>query len=232
MKCKICGNESNNQIYVVKERFLNKGEKFRYLLCNRCQTLQLIDAIENIGEYYSNYRVFKNKYKNENSGKKFLDKVVWKIKMKLYLEFPLGEGTREKWNEYLFLQALRGIRVRKHDRILDVGCGSGRWLDQLAEAGFRNLYGIDKYADNISSPVWEFIKGDLSVARKIKYDLITFHHSFEHMSEPYAVLRNVRALLKEKGICIIRIPVFGKRAWKLYGTDWYQIDAPRHYFIY
>ena len=31
---------------------------------------------------------------------------------------------------------------------------------------------------------------------------------------------------------MIRIPLVSSEAWEKYGTDWVQLDAPRHFFIY
>lgn len=231
IKCKICGNVKNNKIYKVNERILNRGEVFNYCLCSKCQTLQLIDNIENMETYYSNYRVFKKRHINKKVN--LYQRIKEQIKIQLFLNLQFSEKhMRKYWEEYLFLWALRKTCVRKTDSILDVGCGSGRWLEQLAEVGYKNLYGIDKFADNMPINTYEYRKGDLSVAPKKKYDIITFHHSFEHMDNPMMILQNIKSLLKDTGICIIRIPIFGKEMWKLYGTNWYQIDAPRHLFIY
>lgn len=231
MKCKICGNESDNKIYVIKERMVNQGEEFQYFLCHKCQTLQLVNQLEDMSKYYSNYRVFKSKYQKQE--KKIYDKIIFHIKAQLFLSLRLSEQEmKTNWSEYSFLKPLRGTHIRKKDTVLDVGCGSGRWLDQMAEAGFSNLYGIDKYSDIDSKHRWEYRRGELWEAKKLKYDFITFHHSFEHMDKPVEMLSYVKELLAEKGVCIIRIPVFGKRAWKEYGVNWYQIDAPRHYFLY
>ena len=31
---------------------------------------------------------------------------------------------------------------------------------------------------------------------------------------------------------MIRIPLVSSEAWEKYGTDWVQLDAPRHFFLY
>lgn len=228
-QCKICGNEKHNRIHMINERILNRGDRFHYLECGRCGTLQSVDKIEDIGYFYSNYRVFTDVYEK----KKFYERIKWKIKtwkfLKTFKEIPLNS---EKWKQYMFLYPLRKTTVKWNSKILDVGCGSGRWLEQLAEAGFCNLYGIDKFAENVPKNQWHYMKGEIKDALQMKYDWITLHHSFEHMDNPLEVLQEVERLLDDKGTCIIRIPVMGKYAWREYGVNWYQIDAPRHYFLY
>ncbi len=33
-------------------------------------------------------------------------------------------------------------------------------------------------------------------------------------------------------ICLIRIPIKTEHIWNLYGVDWVQVDAPRHFYIH
>ena len=64
------------------------------------------------------------------------------------------------------------------------------------------------------------------------YDIITYHHAFEHLPDPKENLEKVLNLLAEDGVCIIRIPTVSSLAWEKYKTDWVQLDAPRHFFLH
>ena len=64
-----------------------------------------------------------------------------------------------------------------------------------------------------------------------QYELITMNSSFEHMNNPREVLSKVKELLSNNGLCLIKIPLMGL-AFELYHENWYQIDAPRHYYLY
>lgn len=229
--CTICGNRGNNRVYQVKERMLNRGEQFNYLLCSRCGTLQLIDSVDDMGQYYkNNYYAYKKKANESNI--KILKK---RFKSWVYLNFVSQEKADNSFlgSELQWLYPLKGLRLKKNSKILDIGCGSGAWLEQLNELGYNRLYGIDKFAPDFASKKFHFIQGDIFNAENIGgYDLITLHHSFEHMENPLDILGKIRNLLAVDGRVIIRIPVMGRVAWKQYGTDWYQIDAPRHLYIY
>lgn len=229
--CTICGNRENNRIYRVKERMLNRGEQFNYLLCSRCGTLQLVDSIDNMGQYYrNNYYAYKRKADERDRG-------IFRKRLKAwaYLNFVSPEKADNSffWSDAQCLYPIKGMRLRKNSKILDVGCGSGAWLERLNELGYSRLYGMDKFAPDFTSKKFHFIQGDIYSAENVGgYDLITLHHSFEHMENPLEILGKIKNLLAVEGRAIIRIPVMGKAAWKQYGTDWYQIDAPRHLYIY
>jgi hypothetical protein len=58
------------------------------------------------------------------------------------------------------------------------------------------------------------------------------HHSFEHMDNPRESFHDLARLLPAGGLALIRIPVAGKLAGRLYGQNWVQLDAPRHIYIH
>lgn len=120
-------------------------------------------------------------------------------------------------------------------KVLDVGCGSGSWLVQKARAGWGNLYGCDPFLDHdrhygdrvhIRSCSLHEMEGDGS------FDVIRMHDSFGRMPDPMAVLKSARRLLKADGLLTMTIPVYPNIAFEKYGPHWYQLDAPRHIFLY
>ena len=89
-----------------------------------------------------------------------------------------------------------------------------------------------------------FISGDILLQNGISivkkslfelngvFDLVMCHHSLEHMAQPLRVLDKMHELVKPKGYAIIRIPVADCLAWRQYGVNWYQLDAPRHLYLH
>ena len=65
-----------------------------------------------------------------------------------------------------------------------------------------------------------------------QFDVVMLHHAFEHMEEPATVLEHLRRILSPEGIIILRIPLCDSYAWKHYGVNWHQLDAPRHLFLH
>lgn len=116
-------------------------------------------------------------------------------------------------------------------KTLDVGCGSGKHLLQLALAGHNNLYGCDpflqkdiRYGDRVC--IW---KCDIhSIDREMRFEKIIMEDSFEHVTDPLEVLQSAHDLLTEQGVLEIHIPTYPNIAFELFGPHWFQLDPPRH----
>lgn len=120
-------------------------------------------------------------------------------------------------------------------RILDVGCGAGAWLLEMARQGFGNLYGCDpflardrRYGDRVTIRSCSIHE----MAGEGVFDQIRMSDSFEHMTDPLEVLKSVRRLLKDDGELRMTIPTYPNIAFEQYGPHWYQLDAPRHIFLH
>lgn len=119
------------------------------------------------------------------------------------------------------------------NKVLDVGCGTGKWLLEWAEKGYGNLFGCDPFIEeDVSYGDRIFIKKCEIDEMEGKFDFIRFSDSFEHIARPLETLQNVKRLLNAGGMCEIQIPVFPNAAWDTFGINWYQLDAPRHIFLH
>jgi hypothetical protein len=58
------------------------------------------------------------------------------------------------------------------------------------------------------------------------------HHVLEHVPDPRATLRAAHRLLRADGCCVVWTPLADGEPWARYGTDWYELDAPRHLFVF
>lgn len=121
------------------------------------------------------------------------------------------------------------------DKVLDVGCGGGDWLLQMARSGWGNLYGCDPFLESgrrygsritIRNCSIHEMEGDGT------FDWIHMGDSFEHMEDPLEVLKSVWRLLKPGGILQMGIPTYPNIAFERFGIYWYQLDAPRHIFLH
>ena len=64
------------------------------------------------------------------------------------------------------------------------------------------------------------------------FDLITFHHSLEHMPQQIEALAESMQLLADGGRILVRIPTVTSEAFERYQEDWVSLDAPRHFFLH
>jgi predicted SAM-dependent methyltransferase len=64
------------------------------------------------------------------------------------------------------------------------------------------------------------------------WDVIMYHHSLEHIPDQQQALRASASRLRPGGTCLIRIPTVSSYAWEHYRENWYQIDAPRHFYLH
>ncbi|TCC26225.1 class I SAM-dependent methyltransferase [Kribbella sindirgiensis] len=95
--------------------------------------------------------------------------------------------------------------------VLDLGCGNGGKLAELAEAGATGSVGIDVSGNFLSPapPGVEFIRGDLSGLDSLPelagrtFDRILFLQSFGYAKDPVRTLRAARAMLADDGFIVL-----------------------------
>ena len=233
-ECISCGNSSHYQLHTVKEMMYGLREEFTYFECLDCGCLQIVDIPASLDKYYpDNYYSFQvtDKSNPANKIKSFCGRE--QKRYSLFRQGILGRLINIKYS-YLEGELLRKLGIRKDWKILDIGCGAGLWLRSLSELGFISLYGADPFIDtSINEDSVKIQKGTVhELGNSQKYNLIRSNHSFEHMLDQYEALIKIRELLALDGFCTIAMPVKTETIWNRYGTNWVQIDAPRHLFIH
>ncbi|NNM43529.1 MAG: class I SAM-dependent methyltransferase, partial [Chlamydiae bacterium] len=120
----------------------------------------------------------------------------------------------------------------KYTKILDVGCGTGQFIYELYDAGFKNALGIDPYLERDI----EHVNGSKVYKKGFfeengKWNVIIFNHVYEHTETPLEILKKATQLLEPNGNLIIRIPNVDSYAFRKYRSHWFGIHAPVHYFL-
>lgn len=229
--CRICGAPAPDARITVREMMFGTRDEFAYFECSACGCVQIDPIPADLGRYYrQEYHSFAEPA-SDGRVKRFLKRKrtqqLFGGKSWLGSLLLRGKGAPR------FAGWLLEAGVGPEDPILDVGCGAGHLLRQMRDAGFSNLTGIDPYIRGD-----EDLGGGLRLLRRTLEDvpdafrLVMLHHSFEHMPDPERALREVQRLLGPDGVALIRIPVAGSLAWRSYGTDWVQLDAPRHLHLH
>jgi SAM-dependent methyltransferase len=232
LQCRICQAQGPHQLFGAREMMFGVREKFDYFECSDCGCVQIREIPTDLSRYYpaEYYSFAPGRRKLSGGFKRFL--------RRRWLAHAMGRANPLGW----LYARLRGVpecagwlaetELNWQSAILDVGGGSGSLAASLWELGFSNLTAIDPYLERENV----YGKSLRVLRRKVgeiggEFDLIMFHHSFEHIAEQDATLEQAAARLKPGGQILIRIPMVAF-AWRKYRTDWVQLDAPRHLYLH
>ncbi len=227
MLCRICQNAENHRTFTAREMMFGFRDEFTYFECSKCGCVQIAEVPANLGKYYP-----PNYYSFQKAGAlKSALKGRW-ASYSYHGRGLIGRAMALVLGKNQGVESVKRAGVTKGAAILDVGCGSGDLLLLLHSLGFTNLTGADPFlaADIVYENGVKVWRKELSEISQ-KFDVIMLHHSFEHVTDPAEVLRQGARLLNPGGVLIIRVPVAGSAAWKTYGVNWVQLDAPRHIFL-
>ncbi len=238
--CGICGPGEGAR-HTAREKMFGLGDEFGYFECGRCGALQLVDVPADLGRYYPAGRYYSLQATGAPRAGTWLRRWVAKKRDEAQ---ALGRGgvfgrlARRHSNPVMAAAAalLEACPVRsRRAKILDIGCGSGVLLRGLAGAGFTRLYGADPFAPEEPGEGSEGVtlyRCEASEVPEGDFDLILLTHSLEHIGDQMGTLRAVARLLGERGVCRIETPIADSEAWRRYGVDWVELDAPRHLFVH
>lgn len=241
--CRICGAVDNHPAFVGREMMFGTREEFQYFQCKSCDCLQIADIPQDLGRFYPpNYYsltatnsnrisplrdlLLKQRFRNAVFGRGYklnqlLSNFIKMPGLRVDTVLPAAEVLQEA-----------GIR-NFSARFLDIGCGSwSQWLADLRTMGFRHLVGADPFisSDVNSNGITIFKRQVNEMAGS--FDLITLHHSLEHIPDQEAVLAAACRLLAPNGVILVRIPIVSSYSWRHYGTNWVEMDPPRHLYLH
>ena len=229
MQCRICHGAIGRK-WTAREMMLGLRESFDYAECADCGCLQIDDIPADLGRYYdagyysigrssSLVRAAKEaRLQYLTTGHGFLGRL-------LSMAYP--RDTDEQ---------IAPDGVDRNSRLLEVGCGNGYYLLRLLELGYTRLWGVDPFMDSRSirnEPLRLERRTLLDISPdEGQVDAILFNHSFEHIPQQHESLQRAWQLLAPGGVCLIAVPTVSSWAWEHYGTDWVQLDAPRHLYLH
>ena len=212
-KCLVCGSENFSEQLKLKDYSISK-EDFDLQSCNNCSFVftQNIPTQATIGPYYQSEDYISHSDTKEGLINSLYHTVrEWMLKSKFSL---LNRYSKEK-------------------TLLDVGTGTGYFLNFMKNKGYKVLgvevdedarnFGKEKFGLEILAP-----KKMLENGIHEKFDAITMWHVLEHLHEPDAYFSSYKKLLNEDGILVIAVPNCASYDAKHYGKYWAAYDVPRH----
>lgn len=86
--------------------------------------------------------------------------------------------------------------------VLDLGCGTGAWVERLRALGFKDVTGADLH------PPTGFIRANLEEPLNLdrKFGLVTAIEVIEHLGAPGALLGSAAELLAPDGVFLLTTP--------------------------
>jgi SAM-dependent methyltransferase len=228
-------------VLAVRENMFGLEEDFDYSVCADCGSLALISVPEDLARYYpTNYYsvdLDPERALGAPGIRQFAQLVIGSVLWGHGLMAGAATSVIPRRQLRTLVSILRSVRRAglvngKQARVLDVGCGSGMVVFALGLAGVKAVTGIDPFmsADRDLSTGGRLSRQDLSEVEG-RYDLIMFHHSFEHVPDPEASLREALGRLTPGGRILVRMPTPSSHAFTTYAAAWAQLDAPRHLVV-
>lgn len=179
----------------------SKSSRSNLFFCDICQNGFLSPFPTNIDKYYpQNYWNYQG----------FLGIIRHMI-------FKFAQGRRKKFvKEFL----------KKGASILDVGSGEGNFGKTLGkEFEITNIEATFSKIKNKNVLKTDFLKWNTNK----KFDAICFWESLEHVPSPQLYLEKAYKLLNKDGLVFIECPRYNGFESKIFGTDWFHLDIPRHF---
>ena len=137
--------------------------------------------------------------------------------------------------EAVYYRLFRSLPEPPGARVLDVGCGGGRYLLFLRERGY-DVAGVEPNETAARALRDEF---DLEVhtgqlcdapLEPGSFDVVTFWWGLEHTHDPAGALAVAHRLLRPDGLVIVALQNFDSLARHIFGAHWHHIDIPGHLY--
>jgi 2-polyprenyl-3-methyl-5-hydroxy-6-metoxy-1,4-benzoquinol methylase len=213
--CPVCNSHANNLLYQCIDYSVSK-EKFNLVKCATCSmvyTNPIPDESE-IGRYYKT-----QDYISHTDTRKGLIHKLYHL---------VRKRTLQKKNKLI-----TRLNDGKVGSVLDVGCGTGHFLTQCKNSGWKiqgtepdedaNRIARDLTGEHIHHAINEVIGSEI-------FDIITLWHVLEHVHQLKETLDRIHSFLKKTGYLMIAVPNLESLDAAIYKENWAAFDVPRHLY--
>ena len=179
----------------------------------------------------------------------FWEHLNWWTKIGLrraFCNYPCPGGEHERWMLRLILWPLwvrtvllgldfKILPYRGRGRLLEIGCGTGSGLDYQRLYGFT-VTGVEPSASATHVAQTRY-KLDVRVGTLPdakfpdgSFDVVHMSHVFEHLPAPHDTLHDIRRVLDDRGVLVLKLPNIDSISARRFGSWWLGLDLPRHLY--
>ena len=224
--CPLCGEISGKPVLHTRDYLTNSPTFYSIIKCSKCalertQPIPLPESIdffypESYGPYSSSGKKIKRPINHSRNGFLSLIKYAFSI---IYPKAKIIPETH-----------------LQNSRILDYGCGSGKFLSELQCNNCEKI-AVDFSEVSLSKAAslglrTVNVKDCLSDVGEETCDVVTAFMVFEHLHDPVSHLITINKLLKANGIFILSTPDSASLIRKVFRSYCYDIQTPTHLLHY
>lgn len=206
--CPFCGSAGRFAFRTTDVNRRISATAFTYDACEACRVFFLRDVPTDLGTYYG------SAYYARPATSQALDHVAARL---AYQAAMVRDGLG-----------------REHGTLLEVGPAYGAFARAAQRAGFK-VDAIEMDADccaylrdAMGINAVQSADPASAVADMRPHDAITLWHVLEHVPRPAQVLQALMANLKPGGVLLVATPNPDAWQFRLMGSRWPHVDAPRH----
>ncbi len=207
-RCPLCGGPSDPAFRIGDRNRQFSQDRFLYRRCRGCRTLYNAEVPADLEEYYS------ARYHQ------------WPEPADLDLRAAAEQARIEMIRTFI-----------PAGRLIEIGSSYGRFARAAKLAGFEVT------AIEMDAPCCDYLETTVGVTavcsnapeRVItelpRADVIAMWHSLEHVADPWTVTAAVASSLAPGGVLALAMPNPQSVQFRLLGSRWVHVDAPRHLFL-
>ncbi|MEO6668471.1 MAG: class I SAM-dependent methyltransferase [Ferruginibacter sp.] len=214
--CPICKSLAIKPVLTAKDYTVTK-EAFHVWNCENCTVMftQDIPSQDQIVKYYQS----ENYISHSDTQKGFINKLYHRIR-----KTTLAQKR----------QLIKNETRLQTGTILDVGCGTGAFLNTMQHAGWK-ITGLEPDTAARERAQSLYNVQPLSSAKIFElpqhtFDAVTAWHVMEHVHQLHEYVDQFNKILSERGRIFIAVPNFTSYDAVHYASHWAAYDVPRHLY--
>jgi SAM-dependent methyltransferase len=213
-QCPVCNSIQNKSFLTCIDHTVSR-ETFNIVECESCGFKFTNPRPEeaDLGKYYKSEEYVSH----SNTKKGFIN------------------STYQSVRKYTLFKKLQLIsKYYKTGRLLDIGCGTGEFLNTCKSAKWQTI-GIEPDDDARNMAIKNFdldVRGEAELKKleDASFDVISMWHVLEHVPRLNERVEELKRLIKPNGTIIIAVPNCNSLDAKIYKEQWAAYDVPRHLY--